>query len=104
MSVSQQTPHFGAGAFNRPDWRWTERAACRDEDTALFFGRDHETRPEREAREELAKEICGWCPVRAECLTEALREPGQYGVWGGLGPDERTAQRRSILRRKGRAA
>lgn len=104
MAVHQDGPRLGRTTFSRSDWAWTERAACRDEDLTLFFGRDHETRGERDIREAIAKDICDACPVRAECLTEALREPGQYGVWGGLSPDERTAQRRSILRRKGRAA
>jgi WhiB family redox-sensing transcriptional regulator len=73
-------------------------------DLALFFGEEGETRPEREAREALAKELCGWCKVRADCLTDALREPGQFGVWGGLTAEERTAARPGILRRKRGAA
>lgn len=70
----------------------------------LFFGPEGEQRPDREIREAAAKAICRYCPVRAECLDEALREAPQFGVWGGMSPDERTAQRRSILRRKQSAA
>ncbi|MBO0676886.1 WhiB family transcriptional regulator [Mycolicibacterium sp. S2-37] len=42
-----------------------------------------------------AKKVCMSCPVRAECLKEALEfeaEPGsvRHGVWGGLTAHERT--------------
>lgn len=44
-----------------------------------------------------AKEICGACPVRRACLTEALREEGgqahdnRHGVLGGLSGRQRRA-------------
>lgn len=104
MTVSQETARLRRSAFTRADWDWQERALCRGEDLTLFFGPDGETRAEREEREAEAKWLCGGCPVRAECLAEALREPPQFGVWGGMTADERTAQRRSILRRKRPAA
>jgi hypothetical protein len=57
---------------------WTEQAACAGTDLALWFTKDN--RP-------TAKQTCARCPVRAECLYEALQiEPGyqRYGVRGGL--------------------
>ena len=35
--------------------------------------------------------ICMSCPVKAECLVEALdhEERSDAGVWGGTGPEER---------------
>jgi WhiB family redox-sensing transcriptional regulator len=39
-----------------------------------------------------AKQACGFCPVRAEC-TE-LGEDEEYGVWGGLNPDDRRIAKR----------
>lgn len=104
MTATQQTPHLGQGRFSRPDWRWTDAAACRGEDIALFFGRENERGADKDAREQEAKDICGMCPVRGDCLEEALREAPQYGIWGGMTADERTAQRRNILRRKRDAA
>jgi WhiB family transcriptional regulator, redox-sensing transcriptional regulator len=36
----------------------------------------------------LAKAACKTCPVRDECLSYALKWE-EYGVWGGLSPNER---------------
>jgi len=30
-----------------------------------------------------AKELCAECPVRAECLAEAIKRAEPWGVWGG---------------------
>lgn len=32
---------------------------------------------------ELAKELCGRCPIQRACLTEALERGEPWGVWGG---------------------
>lgn len=104
MTVGQDIPHLRRTATPRRDWRWQERALCRGEELSLFFGVEHERGPEKEAREEFAKSICNACPVRAECLEEALRDAPQHGVWGGMTADERTVERRNILRRKRNAA
>lgn len=63
---------------------WQQRAACAGKDTNLWFS----TNPTR------AQEICGGCPVRPECLYDALRaEPSyaRFGVRGGLTRTERRA-------------
>lgn len=36
-----------------------------------------------------AKDICGGCPVRLECLKVALDGNEAFGIFGGLTPDER---------------
>lgn len=82
-----------------PDWRWQDSAACRDEDTILFFGPDGEQRAEREVREAKAKTVCGRCPVRGECLDYAVSRPEKYGLYGGLNEDERAGERRRRMRR-----
>ena len=43
-----------------------------------------------------AKLVCGGCPVRAECLAEALDNEMEWGVWGGMTERER----RAILRKR----
>lgn len=49
-----------------------------------------------EASFELAKAVCSGCLVRATCLGYAMAHE-EFGVWGGLTPDERDAIRGSKL-------
>jgi WhiB family redox-sensing transcriptional regulator len=80
---------------------WQRRAACRGPEAALFFGPTiPEARPERDARESRAKEICAGCSVQPECLEYALRIREPHGIWGGLNELER----RLILERSGEFA
>lgn len=65
---------------------WTLRAKCRDMEDALFpEGKDQKR----------ARSVCGGCPVRSECLAEALDNRIEWGVWGGMTERER----RALLRR-----
>ncbi|WP_405909594.1 WhiB family transcriptional regulator [Streptomyces sp. NBC_00828] len=64
-----------------PDVGWRERAACVGSDKRLFF------RPNGAA----AQAICRGCPVRPECLYDALTHDTPIGVWGGLTGKERRA-------------
>lgn len=68
---------------------WVRQAAClaSDNPDALFVpgAAQHE-----------AKAICRACPVRTECLAEALDGRLEWGVWGGMTERER----RAILRRR----
>jgi WhiB family redox-sensing transcriptional regulator len=49
---------------------------CTDEDPELFFA-------ESPSDVELAKLICGPCPLQPECLAGALNRREPHGVWGG---------------------
>ena len=49
---------------------------CRAFDPDLWFS-------EAPAELELAKSLCGDCPVRVECLAGALDRAEPWGVWGG---------------------
>ncbi|MGW2685704.1 WhiB family transcriptional regulator [Streptomyces sp. NPDC001414] len=70
------------------DTSWHTHGTCHgmdveDADAVFFPGpRDHEEIAE-------AKELCGWCPVRRECLDFALENVLKEGVWGGLTEAER---------------
>ncbi|ASO17898.1 WhiB family redox-sensing transcriptional regulator [Actinoalloteichus hoggarensis] len=72
--------------FDQGDWRI--KAACRDEDPDQLFVRGAEQRK--------AKLVCLGCPVRTECLAEALDNRIEFGVWGGMTERER----RALLRRR----
>jgi len=39
----------------------------------------------------MAREVCDRCPVRYECLQDALDRDEQWGMYGGLTPNERKA-------------
>jgi WhiB family redox-sensing transcriptional regulator len=67
---------------------WAARAACKaDTPDALFV---------RGAEQNKAKQVCAGCPVRTECLAEALDNQIEWGVWGGMTERER----RALLRRR----
>lgn len=66
---------------------WTAKAACKGGSDALFV---------RGAEQNRAKQVCSTCVVKAECLTEALDNRIEWGVWGGMTERER----RALLRRK----
>jgi len=77
---------------------WLDQAACIGADTKLFF-------PGRGSTPKIAKEICGGCPVRVECLEYAIRKNVQGGVLGGESERSRRrmrAERRKELREEGR--
>ena len=77
---------------------WDQEARCRNEDAALFFGPNgFEPKRERLAREAAAKAICRTCPAVEVCRDYALTQAELYGVWGGLGEQDR----REVLARRG---
>ena len=67
---------------------WRNNAACLGMDTELFF-------PESGQPATAAKQVCGGCFVRTECLTDSLTEGDQHGIRGGLNRKERYAIRRA---------
>ncbi|SFP65603.1 WhiB family transcriptional regulator, redox-sensing transcriptional regulator [Amycolatopsis arida] len=71
---------------NESDWRIS--ASCRDTDPDGLFVRG--------AEQNRAKLVCMGCPVRTECLAEALDNRIDFGVWGGMTERER----RALLRRR----
>src|SRR6476619_6398754 len=71
---------------------WTSRAACRATQPDQLFVRG--------AEQNKAKQLCAGCPVRTECLAEALDNQIEWGVWGGMTERER----RALLRRRPNAS
>lgn len=63
--------------------QWTTRALCRQIDPDALFVQG--------AAQNRAKLICQGCPVRAECLADALDNRVEFGVWGGMTERERRA-------------
>jgi WhiB family redox-sensing transcriptional regulator len=71
---------------------WTPSAACRQAQPDELFVRG--------AEQNKAKQLCTGCPVRTECLAEALDNQIEWGVWGGMTERER----RALLRRRPNAS
>lgn len=66
-----------------------ERARCKGMDPGYFFPETGAPDPYWQARI-----VCGSCPVRRVCLSEAMREEsrsygGRHGMRGGKSPNER---------------
>jgi len=77
---------------------WNTQAACLNRDPEWW---DHESGiMSREAHKAMA--ICKGCPVRMDCLSHALNEEIEFGIWGGLTPGERKTltNRLARIRRK----
>lgn len=72
---------------------WLRRAACSELGEGPFAGQHHLS---TEA-EHTAREVCGACPVREECLAFALAHGVRHGIWGGFNHDERRQLRRRLL-------
>ncbi|MET3807132.1 putative Fe-S protein YdhL (DUF1289 family) [Nakamurella sp. UYEF19] len=69
------------------DSEWTVRAVCAGTDPDALFVTG--------AAQRDAAKLCQGCPVRLECLADALDNRIEYGVWGGM--TER--QRRAVLKK-----
>lgn len=63
---------------------WQLNAACADVDSKIFFSAKHKDRA-------LALSLCNSCPVKDECLEFAINNECDYGIFGGLFPEERKA-------------
>ena len=71
---------------------WRKKAACLGMPTNVFF-------LERGASSKEAKTICNTCPVKTDCLNEAVRiNPiyDSYGIYGGKSSRERNKIRKQL--------
>ena len=66
---------------------WTSSALCADDPPDALFVEG--------AAQRRVRMRCTGCPVRLQCLAEALQWQNDFGVWGGLTERERRAVRRS---------
>jgi WhiB family redox-sensing transcriptional regulator len=69
------------------DFDWPNRAACKGTDPDELFVQG--------AAQNRAKLVCRGCPVRTECLADALDNGIAFGIWGGMTERER----RTLLQR-----
>jgi WhiB family redox-sensing transcriptional regulator len=69
-------------------YAWLESANCTSTDPEIFFSEESNT-------VKSARKICEECPVKTECLNDAIEKDDQFGIRGGL-----TARERKNLRRR----
>jgi WhiB family redox-sensing transcriptional regulator len=83
-------PQSGEDGASMSNWvtDWSTQAACRTTDPDELFVQG--------AAQNRAKAVCTGCPVRTECLADALDNRVEFGVWGGMTERER----RALLRRR----
>ena len=71
------------------DFSWMDRAPCRGYSEVFYAPEGFELPAGRADREAMAKQFCGSCIVRQECLEFAINTRQEYGIWGGLNEEER---------------
>ena len=64
---------------------WRAKALCKGADPRLFYPPGNTSL--------IVKAVCGGCPVRHQCLSDAVRGD-EYGIWGGT--DRTQRQRLSV--------
>lgn len=65
------------------DESWTARALCASQPPDALFVQG--------ASQRRVRVRCMACPVRLQCLADALQSQANFGVWGGLTERERRA-------------
>jgi WhiB family redox-sensing transcriptional regulator len=78
---------------------WMSEGICGQAEPDAWF--PEKERDGGDAR--LVRRICNGCPVRRQCAEYAIDERIPHGIWGGMSPNERSAERRA-RRRSGVAA
>lgn len=78
------------------DDSFKERAACKGMPYEMFFPESGANRVYKEA---IA--ICKTCTVYKDCMRFAINNDIQFGVWGGLTPQQRIRSREQIIKSLG---
>ena len=75
------------------DTRWQKRGLCApvQKNYDPWFAEDDVE------QQMIARVICMSCPVRADCIVHSLVNNFEYGIFGGLSPEERKPLREHML-------
>lgn len=95
--MKQRNREINFKARADPDMDWMKEGRCLDIANTTF---DRLTImfPSKDVDVPAAKRVCQECPVKQACLSFAILNGFEDGVWGGLDGDERYRNRRNILR------
>jgi len=69
------------------DEEWRENALCKGKETNFFYPEVNVKGGKKQVQD--VKAICRLCQVSSECLTYAINNREEFGIWGGLTPKER---------------
>lgn len=69
--------------------------ACRSH-AEFFYPEDYYELSNRKLAEDLAKQLCAGCPLKALCASYAVLAQEDYGIWGGTNVRERRELRLSL--------
>ena len=70
---------------------WWYKGKCSEVGEELFLGTAAKASNLTEARK-----VCVSCPVLKDCLTHALEEPEEWGIWAGTSAMGRETMRKAI--------
>lgn len=88
MTTTDLVTEDNTEVLQSPTQPWFMQGLCRDRDPDELF-------VEGLREQKKARTLCFECPVRVECLAEALDNRINWGIWGGMTEWER----RALLRR-----
>jgi WhiB family redox-sensing transcriptional regulator len=81
--------------MDEPEYSWRYEARCSGQDTDIWYPPRDKTQYKVIATQ--AKSFClgetgkNPCPVKSECLWDAVSRDEPHGIWGGLSHRERNA-------------
>lgn len=68
---------------------WQDDAACKGMNREIFYEGLNPDKRRQNRPNVIALATCQECPVRQECLNFALENEDEWGIWGGLIPEQR---------------
>ena len=68
---------------------WREKAACKGMELTLFFPEKERQSNSSQKLNDKIKNICKKCAVQTDCLSYAIDNEIEYGIWGGFSSRER---------------
>jgi len=71
------------------DLSWQDKANCRGCDVEAFYFADGERGMHYKAKAEAALRVCANCPVKLECLKDAVDRDDRHSIQGGTTPKDR---------------
>ena len=80
----------------RNDLSWHYRASCLGMDTELFYFEPNLKGQSKRDKARIAKTICADCPVKLQCLIDAVTRDDRHSIQGGTTPEERGSLHESI--------